>query len=565
MGRIRVLAPDVVNKIAAGEVVERPASLVKELVENALDAGAKHVRVDVEDGGRRLVRVTDDGAGIAGEDLPVAFESHATSKLESADDLYRVTTLGFRGEALASIGSVAQVRLKSRKHGTEGGAEIEVDAGQRADVRPAALPEGTDIEVRNLFLNVPVRRKFLRKPRVEFEHVHEAVARFAVAHPEVRFDLAHNGIPVFNLPSASDVRERIAHFFGKDLAGALMEVRSDEPPARFRALIAPPAFSKLTLKGQYVYLNGRFIRDRIVTRAINESYREALPHGRYPVVFLFLEVEPGEVDVNVHPTKIEVRFRNVWRVHDRIVDRLSRAVLGSDAPRDARPAVAPPGPPPDVYREVVDFFSSPTREERAPAPLVTSGRRFFQINDRYIVEEADEGIRIFDQHALHERVMLDRLRRAYSSGDLPAQRLLMPAVVTLSPARIDLLEEHGEVLRSFGIEAERSGPGSVAVRAIPAALRDDDPASLAEDLVERIEEHGESERKAGHRIALLEPLIEFLACRSAIKFGNRLSPEEVAHLLEEAAALDFAGTCAHGRPTVVELKLDELEKLFERS
>jgi len=339
MGSIRVLPPEVVNQIAAGEVIERPASVVKELVENALDAGAKSVRIEVEEGGRRRIRVTDDGRGISPEDLPLAFAPHATSKLASAADLYRVTTFGFRGEALASVGSVARVSLLSRVRGAVEGAEIVVDAGTQGSVRPAAGPEGTTVEVGNLFHSIPVRRKFLRSVDVEMGHIEEAVTRFGIAHPGTRFELVVDGASRHVLPPAENLRDRLAAFFERELVDALVEADSEDEAVSFHVLAAPPRFARLSLRGQFVYLDGRFIRDRVLTRAINEAFREMVPHGRYPVVFLFLKAAQGEVDVNVHPTKIEVRFRNVWRLHDRIVAALRGKLLESDLAPHLRPEV----------------------------------------------------------------------------------------------------------------------------------------------------------------------------------------------------------------------------------
>ncbi len=553
MAPIRILPPDVVNKIAAGEVVERPASVVKELVENALDAGATEIRVDAEDGGRRLIRVTDNGSGIAPEDLPLAFASHATSKLSAAEDLWRISTFGFRGEALASVGAVARVRLVSRSEGRDG-AEIVVEYGAASPVRPAAAAPGTVVEVRNLFHNVPVRRRFLRSAEVETEHVVEAFWRFAVARPEVRFELFLEGERRYCLAPA-ERRSRIGVFFGEEVAGSLLEISRED----FHAYLAPPQHSRVNAKGLCFFLNGRFIRDRVLMRAVNEAYREMIPHGRYPVAFLFLSLPPEEVDVNVHPTKIEVRFRSVWKLHDRIAAALRGRLLGGDlAPRVeppsreaavARGAVAAAG---GASGAVVEFFSS---GGGAP-PLVSAGRRVFQVHDRYLVEEVEDGLRIIDQHALHERVMLEDLRRQYANASIPRQRLLMPAVVELDGRRRARLDECRELLESFGIEVEDYGRDAVAVRAVPALVAESDPAALLTDLLDlEKEEPGQS---------MLDRALGFLACRAAVKFGRRLSGEEIARLLEDASALDFSSACAHGRPTAVKLTLDDLERYFRR-
>lgn len=566
MPRIRALTPDVVNQIAAGEVIERPASVVKELVENALDAGATHVSVEVEEGGRKLIRVTDNGCGIEPDDLPLAFAPHATSKLASADELFRVASFGFRGEALASIGSVSRTRILSRVRGALEGREIVMECGRIEDPRPAASPEGTTVEVRNLFQNVPVRRKFLRAVEVEFDHVAEVFQRFAIAHPGVRFDLKHDGALKLGLP-ASHVRDRIRRFFGEDLETALLEARCDAAPFAFQAYLAPPAFARTSIRGQFVYLNGRFIRDRVLSHAIQEAYRETVPHGRYAVVFLFLHLPPGEADVNVHPTKIEVRFRQVWKIHDLLVGHLRQRLLDSDlAPSvSAERHVERPQEPSPV-REILEFFAPDAAVATAVTspPLVTAGRRYFQVHDRYIVEEAEGGIRLIDQHALHERFLLDRFRREYASSDVARQRLLLPASVEVDEGDRGLLDAHREVLVSLGLEVDDFGPRTVAVRSVPALLRDEDPAVLLRDVLDRLREHGESERREGRPMPLLDEALEFLACRAAVKFGRRLAPEEVERLLADAADLDYSATCAHGRPTAIKLTFQDLERLFQR-
>jgi DNA mismatch repair protein MutL len=563
MARIRVLTPDVVNKIAAGEVIERPASVVKELVENALDAGAREIRVDLEEGGRKLIRVTDDGGGMEAADLPLAFAPHATSKLASADDLFAIATFGFRGEALASIGSVARVRCASRTKAGEG-AEIVIENGEASEVRPAASAPGTVLEVRNLFQNVPVRRKFLRSIEAETEHVVEAVARVAVARPDARFDLFVDGERRHALPP-SDRRTRIGVFFGAEVADSLQEVEGDF----FKAWISPPQHARVNARGLQFYLNGRFIRDRVLSRAVNEAYRELIPHGRYPVAFLFLEMHPSEVDVNVHPTKIEVRFRQVWRLHDRIAADLRKVLLGSGLDVKLDPArLADPfhrgGPllrPLEPARDVVNFFmggnSDPGPAVAYAPALVSTGKRVFQVHDRYLVEETEEGLRIIDQHALHERVMLEEFRKQYASAAIAKQRLLIPSVVELGKERLARLDEHRELLESFGVEVDDYGRGAVAVRAVPALVADQDPAVLLGDFIDLAEE-GDPE------VPLLERALEFMACRAAVKFGRRLAPEEIERLLRDADGLDFASACAHGRPTAIKLTLTDLERFFQR-
>jgi DNA mismatch repair protein MutL len=561
MAQIQVLAPDVVNKIAAGEVIERPASAVKELVENALDAGASEIRVDIEEGGRKLLRVTDNGHGIPPDELPLAFAPHATSKLATADDLFRVSTFGFRGEALASIGSVSRVRLLSRTPQGEG-AELIVENGVSSGVTPAAAAPGTLVEVRNLFQNVPVRRKFLRSIEVETEHVVETVSRFAVALPGVRFDLFVDGERRYSLAPA-DRRARIAVFFGEEVARSLKEIET----ADFQAYVAPAQHSRINAKGLHFFLNGRYIRDRVLLRAMNEAYRELVPHGRYPVAFVFLTLPSDEVDVNVHPTKIEVRFRSVWKLHDRLVASIRSKLLEGTLEHRLSPerlvepssafAGAFGGPP---GREVVDFFSRESdfrSPEMSARPLVTTGRRVFQLHNRYLVEEVDDGLRILDQHALHERVMLEEFRKQFSTASIAKQRLLLPAVITLTKEQRARLDEHRELLDSFGVECEDFGRDAVAVRAVPALVAEHDPVTLLTDFLDLA-------REAEPEVPLMERALEFMACRAAVKFGRKLAEEEIAQLLQDAAQMDFSATCAHGRPTGIKLTLEDLERFFHR-
>jgi DNA mismatch repair protein MutL len=552
MARIQLLAPDVVNKIAAGEVIERPASAVKELVENGLDAGAGEIRVDVEEGGRKLLRVTDNGSGMEPADLPLAFAPHATSKLATADDLFRVSTFGFRGEALASIGAVARVRLVSRTAQGEG-VELIVENGVAGEARPAAAAPGTIVEVRNLFQNVPVRRRFLRSIDVETEHVVETIARFAIAHPEVRFDLFVDGERRYALPPA-DRRTRIGIFFDEEVARSIKEVEAPD----FHAYLALPQASKVSAKGLYFFLNGRYIRDRVLLRAVSEAYRELIPHGRYPVAFVFLKLPADEVDVNVHPTKIEVRFRSVWKLHDRLAAALRAKLLEGTLDHHLPPERATPESTP--AKEVVDFF---TREpdlrtaELAARPLVTTGRRVFQLHNRYLIEEVEDGLRIIDQHALHERVMLEDFRRQFAGAAVARQRLLLPAVVTLTKEQRIRLDEQRELLDSFGVEFEDFGRDAVAVRAVPALVADHDPVKLLTDFLDE-------EAEADLEMDPFERALEFMACRAAVKFGRKLAEEEIVRLLQDAAGLDFSATCAHGRPTGIRLTLQDLERFFHR-
>lgn len=559
MARIRILPPDLVNRIAAGEVIERPASVVKELVENALDAGAREVEVAVEEGGRASIVVQDDGGGMGPDELPLAFAPHATSKLATPDDLFRVTTFGFRGEALASIASVADVRLSSREPESDGGFEIEMPGG---GVKPCAARPGTRVEVRRLFHNVPVRRKFMRGADVEIDHVRETIARFGIARPDVGFTLTHDGRPDIRMAAGQTRRQRLAQIYGGDVVESLMDARAPEPPA-FEAHLAPPRHSRLTLKGLLFFLNGRFIRDRVLTRAVLEAYRDLIPHGRYPVAFVFLDVPPDEVDVNVHPTKIEVRFRSVWKLHDRLLRTLRDALVKADlAPRVApeRFAAPPPATTDDAMARILLGEPAPAPRVDAP-PLLVTGRRFFQVHDKFIIEEAADGIVIYDQHALHERFMLEELKAQYARGAIARQRLLVPALAKVTEARLTLLERHRDLLDALGIDFEPIGPREVAVRSVPAIMAEDDPTRLILDFVELAEENRDPSALG---FMTIEQALDFLACRSAIRFGDRLRPEEIERLLAKPDAHEHAHTCAHGRPTSIKLSIEDLETFFRR-
>lgn len=560
MARIRILPTDLVNRIAAGEVIERPASVVKELVENALDAGAREVEIAVDDGGRTGIVVQDDGHGMGPDDLPLAFAPHATSKLASTDDLFRIATFGFRGEALASIASVADVKLSSREPSADGGYEIEMPAGR---VKPCAARPGTRVEVRRLFHNVPVRRKFMRGADVELDHVREAVARFGIARPDAGFTLTVDGRPDLRMPAGQSRRQRLALIYGNDVVEALIDVKSDAGTQAFEAHVAPPRLSRLTMKGILFFLNGRFIRDRVLTRAALEAYRDLVPHGRYPVAFVFLDVAPDEVDVNVHPTKIEVRFKSVWKLHDQLLRAIRDVLVKADlAPRIAPERFATVSAPPtdDAMARVLLGEPAAPAAPAAPALLVT-GRRYFQVHNKFIVEEAPDGIVLYDQHALHERWMLEELRAQYARGAIARQRLLVPALARVTTIQLTLLEKHRDLLDALGVDFEPIGPGEIAVRSVPAIMSEDDPVRLILDFIELAEEN-RSTSSLG--FTTIEQALDFLACRSAVRFGDRLQPAEIERLLSTPPGHEHAHTCAHGRPTSIKLTIDDLETFFRR-
>ncbi|HEX5135812.1 MAG TPA: DNA mismatch repair endonuclease MutL [Planctomycetota bacterium] len=573
-GRIRVLDPHVANKIAAGEVVERPASVVKELVENALDAHATRIEVHVERGGTRLVRVVDDGGGIGREDLLLAFLPHATSKLADVDDLESIATLGFRGEALASIGAVAQARILSRVEGAEKGFEIEDAGGALSAVRAAAAAKGTDVAVRNLFFNTPARARFLRSARTELGHIEDLVRCFALAFPEVGFRLVHDGEERLRALPGEDRRARLRTLFGPELEGQLLPVRE----GGIEAYLGPPSVTRPNARDLHFFVNGRYIRDRILLRVVKDAYRDAMHGGRYPVAFLFLEVDPATIDVNVHPAKAEIRWRDPQWLHAAVAPLLARALRGADLSlSDGGEARAgPAGSHAEGVRAAMADFMRRAAEGHVPrvheggagGPAAEGTRPpepplfgVFQAHDSWLVCEVEDGLAIVDQHALHERVQYDRILKRLSEGSVDAQRLLVPEEVELGAADCALLEERKDLLARCGIAFSPFGERSVAVETLPAVVPRARAGDLLRDLAELLRAHA----GAVDPRTLFHDVADTMACKAAVRFGDRLSREEVMALLRESGALDKAFVCPHGRPTVWRIPFSELRRRFGRS
>jgi DNA mismatch repair protein MutL len=584
MGLIRKLPPELMNQIAAGEVIERPASVVKELVENALDAGARSIEIALEDGGRRLVRVADDGAGIAAEDLPLAVESHATSKLACVEDLFSVKTLGFRGEALASMGSVAELRVASRREDAAEGAEIRVRGGAVEPVRPAARGRGTTVEVRDLFFNTPARRKFLRDTAGELRAALEALTRLALGAPAVAFRLTHRAGEgparlVLEARPTEDPLERIADLFGREVADDLVAIRGARGAARISGFAALPRRTRGDASQQHVVLRAaggagfRPIRDRLVSGAIREAYQGFLMSRRHPIVFLALEVPAEEVDVNVHPAKLEVRFREPREVFGLV----RAAILEALEARREAPALTPAGrvaeaaprwemrPPP---RSAPPLLGG---EEKPPAwstPGPAAGLAFpsppaprhLQLASGYLIVEAGRGFEVIDPHALHERVLYEEWKARLAAGAVEVQPLLVPAIVEVTAAEDARAEELREPLAALGVVLEPFGPGALAVQAVPALLaRERDWAAIVRGLL-AAEEDGAGPSRA----ALLERLTATLACKAAVKLGERLGAAEVAALLARREAAERSHLGPHGRPTALAFSEGDLERQFKR-
>jgi DNA mismatch repair protein MutL len=672
MGVIRQLPPSVVNQIAAGEVVERPSSVVKEVMENAIDAGATRVDVCVERGGKDLVRIADNGSGMAQEDLLLAFQPHATSKLADVEDLHRVRTLGFRGEALAAIAEVSKVRCQTRQADSVEGSEIVIEAGIAGPIRSCGGPPGTVMEVRNLFFNTPVRRTFLKSDSTEAGHVSEMFARIALAHPEVHLTFRSGGKLVHDLPPVTGMRDRIAVFFGRELAESLLWVEGQLDQTHLWGYVAHPSQSRSTTKGQYLFLGGRYVRDRSLGHALNEAYRGLLMVGRNPVAFLHLDIPPEEVDVNVHPTKIEVRFRDPQRVYSHLLSTLRQTFLSSDlhshlqaaqdGPREkaldsismpTRPSgfgpgtggpartvspesgrayglsggapdrqavaswfepgnpVEPPKIPDSVGRveppgwsrtlpgrfefaegDAFDEFGARATDARgenstnpsgegsaitdparsdaaqapatlgsAPEPLATAERlKAIQVHDSYLIAETRDGMMVIDQHALHERILYEEFRQRVAKGPVESQKLLVPEPVHLNADEAAIVLEQREPLAELGLDIESFGGDTVLVRGTPVML-----AHLAPDrLVRDLAEHLQTRPLPPTRDGLVAELLHMMACKAAVKAGDRLSPEEIAALLERRHLVADSHHCPHGRPTALIFTKSELEKQFGR-
>ncbi len=595
MPSIRPLAPELVNQIAAGEVIERPASVVKELAENSLDAGARRIVIEIEQGGMRLIRVRDDGGGIPPEELPLALAPHATSKIASFDDLIRVASMGFRGEALASIASVSRMSMSSRRANDGHGTRLDAFGGGAP--QPAAHPIGTTVEVRDLFHAVPARRKFLRAERTEFGHIDELVRSLALARPDVEFRLIHNGKPVRMLKPAPDDAaqlQRAGELLGDTFAQNCLRIEHAAAGLRLAGWIGLPTASRAQADQQYFHVNGRLVRDRSVAHAVRQAYEDVLYHGRHPAFVLFLELDPAAVDVNVHPAKREVRFRDGRLVHDFLFHALHEAVaqtrageqVATAAPSQAHGfarartggaslAYAAPAPrqfglgvceaAADPYavllgqREAAPLVRAPLPETDAgDAPPL--GYALAQLAGIYILAENAHGLVLVDMHAAHERVTYEKLKASREAHQVRAQQLLVPEAIAVSEREAAAAEEYADTLAACGLELDRSGPGQVTARRIPALLDGADVAQLARDVLGELAEHGSSRRLE----ELQNELLSTMACHGSVRAHRRLTLPEMNALLREMEATERSGQCNHGRPTWTQLSVAELDRLFLR-
>ena len=617
--RIQLLSPRLANQIAAGEVVERPASVIKELLENSLDSGAKRIDVEVEQGGVKLLRVRDDGRGIAADDLPLALARHATSKIRELEDLEQVMSMGFRGEALASISSVARLTLTSRTADADQAWQVETEGrDMQPRVQPAAHPVGTSVEVRDLFFNTPARRKFLKAEKTEFDHLQEVIKRLALARFDVAFHLRHNGKSILSLHEANDDvsrARRVASVCSTGFLEQALPIDIERNGLHLWGWVGLPTFSRSQADLQYFYVNGRMVRDKLVAHAVRQAYRDVLFNGRHPTFVLFLEIDPTAVDVNVHPTKHEVRFREGRTVHDFLYGTLHRA-LGEVRPEDQlatpaavetmlrptgqaagefgpqgemglaasvleRPAESvwrspgagyqgqrsesslPAAEAQSVYRE---FFapmpagSAPVALPDAQGDIPPLGYAIAQLKGIYILAESAHGLVIVDMHAAHERIMYERLKVAMASEGLRGQPLLVPESIAVSQREADCAEEHGQWFQKLGFELQRLGPETLAIRQIPALLKQAEATRLVSDVLADLLEYGTSDRIQAH----LNELLGTMACHGAVRANRRLTLPEMNGLLRDMEQTERSGQCNHGRPTWTQMSMDQLDKLFLR-
>lgn len=594
--------PEVVrNQIAAGEVIERPASIVKELVENAIDAGATHIQIDLEEGGAKLVRVIDDGVGMNAADLGLAFEPHATSKLRDASDLDHIASLGFRGEALASIGSVARCAIYSRRRLDTTGLRIENEGGHITTPVEAGGPRGTSVEIRDLFYNTPARRRFLKQPSTELSRCLEIVQRMALGQLGVGFVATHNGRRVYDVEQSMDLADRVRRTFGAELSEALEPVEAEDDLFRVFGFVAPPRFARRDSARQMWFLNGRMVKDRVLVRCLKESYRGFLDPGRQPVAFLHVSMDPARVDVNVHPAKAEVRFREDRRIFGFLLNALRPSVARTDMAtpgagliqkalsRDGyqhhsgQGAIADPGTlaRPSAAREPFVVREVPGKTfEAGPRPPIedlpeytgdgearlTDGPRdripgpFLQVDKTYLVRALPDGFEVVDQHALHERITYEGLLRELEAGQVEVQRLLVPEVVEVSRSELEILTQHQEALAKIGIELEPFGGTSIALRGMPARLRHPDPMGLVRDIAEILATTGKSPTAAD----VIEEVLHSAACRSSVMAGDELTDDAIRTLIARGQELESDQTCPHSRPTRVRFTLADLERAFHR-
>ena len=594
MPSIRLLPDTLISQIAAGEVVERPASVLKELLENSLDAGATEISVSLTQGGIKQLKVTDDGGGMDADDLPLAFARHATSKIASLDDLEQVRSLGFRGEALASIASVARVALTTRTERAAHAWSLSAEGGAQGAPQPAAHPGGTSVEVNDLYFNTPARRKFLRTEATEFGHCEDVFKRIALSRPDVAFSFRHNGRVISHL-HAGDAARRIAAVAGAEFAGAARALDENSSGLRLSGFAGSPAFSRSSRDAQFVFVNGRFVRDKLLAHALRQAYQDLLHGDRHAAYVLFLELDPLGVDVNVHPAKTEVRFRDARAIHQFVFHAVSKALSGSAAQTSApvvQPVPAAGGmdfrrtpyqsslgveqpaaayqamfsPPPAAFAMPAGGAARTAFESiRAAAPAATEsdaplGYAIAQLHGIYILAQNRQGLVLVDMHAAHERILYEKLKGALDAQGMSTQKLLIPVTFNADRLEVAAVEEHAGVLRQLGFDIAPLSPTALAVRAVPSMLASADVAELAHALLREVREFGGSRVLTEHQHELLSTM----ACHGAVRAHRPLSVTEMNALLREMEVTERSGQCNHGRPTWYQMSLADLDKLFMR-
>ena len=672
MGNINKLSQHLVNKIAAGEVIERPASVVKELVENSIDAGATRIDIVIEEGGKKLIQVTDNGKGMTAEDVPLAFAPHATSKISEEDDLFNIATMGFRGEALASIASISHASIRTYRPGEQTGWHVSATGQHVGSPAPSAAPAGTTIEIRNLFFNTPARRKFLKTNNTEFGHITEQIIRAALPNPDIAFTVRHNNRQTMNLPAVESTQERIADIFTRDLAEALLPMTERTGEVSIAGYTGTPAAARSSTKWQYVFLNGRYIRDRLISHALREAYRGLLMPVKSPVVFIFIEIDPADVDVNVHPTKIEVRFKDSNRVYGELLASLKETLFKSDLRPDADAGQAKPlgqSPTEDQSKRtqsmreaLADFFKkapapqprlgftgdpikpaatssqnqhtqnsittdadgfmratsnenpsdfqNPGNQYQSSQPMrPASGVHFtresiqqnsanlasqnyqsasqgqlphqqtasiqapsinladqksptiMQVHNTYIVAQTSAGMIIVDQHALHERILYNQFQARILQSNLATQQMLIPETLSVTESEIALIDQHGQLFDKLGFELVQFGPSSLAINRYPTLLAER-KVKMAPFLRELFDKISEDELASPEEI--LDEVLSMMSCKAAIKAGQPLSVDEMKELLASAEGVEKKTSCPHGRPTILQMSVTDLEKQFKR-
>jgi len=581
MGRIHILDVDVQNRIAAGEVIERPASVIKELIENAIDASARKITVETEKGGISSIRVTDDGEGIGADELELALERHATSKVTDAEELSRIHTMGFRGEALPSIASVSRFSLSSRPSGTDSGTMVTKEGSALPVCSDVGMAEGTVVKADSIFFNVPARRKFLKTPATELKHISRTVTQISLAYPEIHFSLKNNRAETLNYPACSDMRERCIQAFGRDIRDNLLETDIEATPCSLKIFGAKPGISRKNSRSIYSYVNKRYFRGREVIHAVREGYTHHIPRDEWPFTVLYISADPDAVDVNVHPNKLEVRFREPGELHALIKNTINR-MLGSKNTAVSYPV---DGGFPDrressvikpvrnnetglMVMEEQELFRSvrdrSSEEQHIPEGFhEVSGRKFMQVYDSYIIVEYEDAVTVYDQHALHEGILEQKLREQFKGKGLPCQDLLIPEQVELAQDEKDTLLQLQPHLQKLGFEVQEFSGNTVIIHSVPQIMDVSRIQKFISDVLSLESEYGDKEEKISS--ILLSSLINRIACHSAIRAGQKLNAEEIDALLKEARMYPDSSACAHGRPSSFDIPKQEIAKRFRRT